>query len=395
MGEDALYKKNIPYILTYVLAVLVVLLGTLFYRQPVLTALLLLMLLLPPLSVILCFMAKEKLTVSFETPPVAVPFETGGGLEPDDSSVDMENTDHPQDENECGRLIMRVSVENKSYVPLLNCTLEFGFGNRFYPNERTHEMVFAAPPGNSRSYDLSFDVSVPGLFEMETRSIHVTDLLHMKTWKIPFTKVLKTAVLPKEIETDNIVIQKASLEEEAENSLTGELSREIRQIREYEPGDKLRDMHWKQTARLDEPMVREFEKMRESFYVLFPVVEPGTSASADSHDTGINRTVTADSSAALAGAGGMSDTLALWYSLALRLIKQGETVYTVIYDAYGQTYEKYRSSSEDELTRTVYELYCSTGAGLNVSDEMIGRIREEIPDIVIIRDGRIASDGSV
>ena len=362
-------KNNIPYIITYILAALVVLLGALFYRQPVLTALLLLMLLLPVLSVILCALACEKLTVSFETPPVAVPFSDDGKL----------------------RLIL--TVENPNLIPLLNCVLEFTYGNRFYPNEKPHEMVFAAPSRSKRSYELTFDITVPGLFELETQALRITDLLHLRTRTLPFAKTLKTAILPRELETDNIEIKKAALEEEAENSLTGELSREIRQIREYLPGDKLRDMHWKQTARLDEPMVREFEKMRESFYVLFPVVEPGTTTSSAIYGTDSVRTGMTASSAAHMGEGGISSTLALWYSLALKLIKQGETVYTVIYDAYGQTYEKYKASSEDELIRTVYELYCSTGAGLAVSDELIARIRDEIPDIVVIRDGTVNEAG--
>ena len=124
-------------------------------------------------------------------------------------------------------------------------------------------MVFAAPSKGRRYYDLVFDVAMPGLFEFETDGIKLTDLLHLKTWKISHKTLMKTAILPQETATDNIVIKKAALEEDAENSLTGELSREIRQIREYAPGDKLRDMHWKQTARLDEPMVREVERMRE------------------------------------------------------------------------------------------------------------------------------------
>lgn len=336
-------RKNIPYILSYIVAVLVVLLGALFYRQPVLTALLLLMLLIPVISVLLCFMARERLVISFDTLPLAVPS--------DDKT----------------RLVLKMNVENSGPVPLLNCSMDFKYRNRFYPDETLHSVVFAAPAKSKDSIDLEFDISAPGLFEFEAGNIGITDLLHLKTWKIPFAKTIKTAILPKETGIENVEIAKAPLEEEAENSLMGELSREIKQIREYAPGDRLRDMHWKQTARLDTPMVREFERMRESFFVLFPVIETGET---------------------FAGNGAMlSATLSLWYSLAVKLIKQGETIYTIICEAEGHTYEKLKASSETDLIQTVYELYCNTPRNFGISREMLDRIADEIPNVVIIRDG--------
>ena len=329
-------KKNIWYIITYVLSVLVITLGTLFYRQPVLTALLLLMLLLPVLSIILCSISVGKLKVSFETMPVAISFEN--------------------------RPNIKMTVENTGLIPLLNCVMGFTFKNRYFPNGKLHEIVFAAPSRSRRRYDLNFDVSVPGLFEFEAGDIYTTDMLHLVTWKIPFAARMATAILPEEVATDNFELKKAALEEDAENSLSGELSREVRQIREYAPGDRMRDMHWKQTARLDEPMVREFERMRENFYVLYPVIEVGTKA-----------------------ADFVYKTLSIWYSLAGKLIRQGETIFTIFYDAESRSFEKIRAASEDELIRTVYELYCIPAENTGASEELIERIREEIPGVVVIK----------
>ena len=354
-------RKNILYIISYILAVFVVLLGTLFYRQPVLTALLLLMLILPILSITLCSRAKENLKVTFDTLPVSVTLNMGNAI-----------TTDPDKPGSGFRITMR--VENSGIIPLLNCMLTFRYANRFYPNDELNEMIFAAPSKSSESYELQFDDLSPGLFEFETEKIYVTDLMHLKTWEISFSKMLKTALIPEEIEIGNIDIRKSPLEEDAENSLTGELSREVRQIREYAPGDRLRDMHWKQTARLDEPMVREFERMRESFFVLYPVIEPGYSASVPSYD----------SEDSLKNRRKMCETLQFWFSLAMKLIKQGETIFTVIYDSDSHTFEKYRASSETELIQTVYELYCGIEPDFRVSDELLGRLREEIPDVIVI-----------
>ena len=363
-------KKNIWYIITYILAVLVILLGALFYRQPVLTALLLMMLLLPPISIILCYAAAGKLKITFDTLPIAIPYlkEDPGSSENENGITASYITDiaagNGQDSS-CS-LKIRMNVENTGFIPLLNCAVGFTFQNRYYPNDRQNEIVFAAPPKSRRSYDLNFDASIPGLFEFTADSLQVTDLIHMKTRKIQFNKRMKTAILPEEVSTDDLKVRKSPMEEDAENSLTGELTREIRQIREYAPGDKLRDMHWKQTARLDEPMVRDFERMRENFYCLFPVIEIGTKAQEL-----------------------MQGTLSIWYSLAKRLIKQGETVFTIMYDTESHSFEKLKASSEDELTRTVYELYCGTYENFRISDDLCSRIRNEIPEVAIIHNAKL------
>ena len=374
--------KNIKYIISYVLAVLVVLLGALFYRQPVLTALLLLMLMLPVLSIVLCSRAKENLKVTFDTLPVSV--SPGKGRE---ASTDIDKQREPgntiarnsvytgnadDNEQDDSGFSITMRVENSGIIPLLNCVLTFRYSNRFFPDDEPNEMIFAAPSKSHESYELWFETALPGLFEFETEKIYVTDLMHLKTWEIPFSKMLRTALLPEEIEIENIEIKKSALEEDAENSLTGELSREVRQIREYAPGDRMRDMHWKQTARLDEPMVREFERMRESFFVLFPVVEPGYSAVVTPYR----------SEDPMTGRNEMCETLKMWFSLAMKLIKQGETIFTVIYDSDSRTLEKYRAASEDELIQTVYELYCGIEPDFRASDELIGRLREEIPDVL-------------
>lgn len=43
-------------------------------------------------------------------------------------------------------------------------------------------------------------------------------------------------------------------------ALAGSGSQEIRQIRDYQPGDSYRTIHWKQSARTDTLMAREYAR---------------------------------------------------------------------------------------------------------------------------------------
>ena len=106
--------------------------------------------------------------------------------------------------------------------------------------------------------------------------------------------------------------------------------------------------------------------IRESFYVFYPVVEIGTKE----HDL-------------------IQKTLSVWYSLAKKLIGQGETVITALYDVESRSFEKMKAASEDELIRTVYELYCHSSADFRVSEEILSKIREETPDVMILHNGKM------
>ncbi|MBP5727089.1 MAG: DUF58 domain-containing protein, partial [Clostridia bacterium] len=55
----------------------------------------------------------------------------------------------------------------------------------------------------------------------------------------------------------------------------GELTRDIRQLREYRAGDRLKDIHWKASASAQELMVKEYERSVDLMYLLLPEIIKG------------------------------------------------------------------------------------------------------------------------
>ena len=51
-------------------------------------------------------------------------------------------------------------------------------------------------------------------------------------------------------------------------SSDGELTNDLLQLREYQPGDRIKDIHWKMTAKTDELMVKEYDRARDLYYLI-------------------------------------------------------------------------------------------------------------------------------
>ncbi|MDJ1113881.1 DUF58 domain-containing protein [Microbacterium dauci] len=59
-------------------------------------------------------------------------------------------------------------------------------------------------------------------------------------------------------------------------------------LREYQPGDDLRHVHWKSTARVGDLMVREYEQTRRSHFVVALSTHPGEYREPDEFETAIS-----------------------------------------------------------------------------------------------------------
>lgn len=59
-------------------------------------------------------------------------------------------------------------------------------------------------------------------------------------------------------------------------------------LREYQPGDDLRHVHWKSTARVGDLMVREYEQTRRSHFVVALSTHPGEYRDPDEFETAVS-----------------------------------------------------------------------------------------------------------
>ncbi len=330
-------KRNFPYIITYILAILLVFLGSVFYHQSLLIVLLLLMLLLPIISIAATRYAYPHLELDVNLP--------GGQIQV------------PHD------LIVRISLNNPTILPMLNCELHFHYENMYLPNSIKQTMVLPAEARRKNTYRLPFQTAAAGMFSFEVTDLIVTDFLHFFSFSLPCRWKGQMPILPAERELAEIRLTKAAIEaEDSQPSPDGELTNDLLQLREYQPGDRMKDIHWKMTAKTDDLMVKEYDRARDLYYLILPELDRDT----------------------------LQDTLSVFYSLGLRLLKAKELFRVALYRPASHSFELRKISSEEDLLVALYELYLIKP---EIRSAAYHRFTEQYPDMYGVI--RIAAGGIV
>lgn len=238
-------KNNYPYRITYALMILLFLLGTIFYRQSFLAILMILLILLPVISIALARHAFERFDFSLSAPVTTVSM--------------------PE------KPIIILTAKNPSFFPFLNCELSFRFQNMYFPGGPKNTIALPLEARKTQTLRFPFAVSQPGMLLFSLETVTLTDYLHLYTFHKNLNKELQIPVLPKETP---ISFEPAAMHTESEDSEfydpAGAPSTDIREVREYLPGDRMQDIHWKLSARMDGLLVKQFERSLDDSLLFLP-----------------------------------------------------------------------------------------------------------------------------
>lgn len=295
---------NIPYIIGYMIGILILLPAAVFYRQPLLSVLFVLLVLMAPASVYLSWIAAGRLKVSI-------------GADRTEYRLPVSPT-----------LIMRVN--NPKYLPLLNCRLALSLYNMYYIYDKRDSIMFAAEARSDKNIYLPLEISGAGLIHLSADRLYITDMLHLHTWVIETDIRMDIPVFPEEYELPELKLNKVESDAcDVEWSAQGEQTADIRQIRDYRPGDRLKDIHWKLAAGRDDIPVKEYEKGIELYYLLMPRLAYGT----------------------------LQETLRTFYSLAGYMLGLGEVFKVAIDHAHEGVIELIRVADSDDLRVVMLKLF--------------------------------------
>ena len=298
-------KENIRYWITYLLLILFFVLGAVFYRQPFIVLIILLLCILPVFSIaiLLFFYHNLEIKISKVTPSVSI----GNDIE------------------------VILSIINTSPFAFLNIELFYTFGNLFYERSKPQIISLFANAKKTSTFTQIYGTPSCGMIDITFDKLIVTDYLHLWTVELPVPAPINVPVFPKQITLNReIVIPESTGEEDdVTDSPFGQLSRDIKDIREYIPGDQLKDIHWKVSAKKDDLFVKLYETNAVRMIYLLPELTKPL----------------------------LNDTIATLQALSKYLLYKREAFRILIFSVTDKTVISKDISSNEDLEDAILKLY--------------------------------------
>ena len=192
-----------------------------------------LLIVLPVLAFFLCRQAAKEIEVSIAT--------TGEILE--------KNQEFP----------VTIILRNRSYIPVLDCFVQIGIRNGFMEQGDCLSFHLPVPAKGGEEKVIPICSKYCGRIEMQILKMEVYDFLHLfyKRKKAGLRKnVLIFPFGTEQIEINDTIYTSGN-DDAVESHTKGSDFSDVSDIREYIPGDSLKDIHWKLSAKKDDFMVKE------------------------------------------------------------------------------------------------------------------------------------------
>ena len=164
-----------------------------------------------------------------------------------------------------------IIVKNRSILTSLNCKCFLNIRNLFYGEEISQIFTIPLVAASDNKNPLYCKVSNCGIVETRLEKCEIYDLMGFVKAIVPLEQAVSVCVLPVYENLDDI--QKlgvlSGFTDNEDDSQKGNEYSDTSNIREYIPGDRIKDIHWKLSAKRDILLVRDHIKSCENQLVLW------------------------------------------------------------------------------------------------------------------------------
>ena len=207
-------------------------------------------------ALILYFFDNESVTLALLLALIVMPAVSVGllALSGRNFRISMKRTTQP-DENP----VVRVTTENPDFIPLAAVEAEVVCTN-LRTGEADSYMIRSTPrPKSTQTVDLEILPKNAGRYEIEVSSAVLTDPLQLSSRQVACSDREYITIMPEIFDMHVSYASDAAMLESdrSADSRRGNDPGEVRSIREYVPGDPVRNIHWKLSEKADKLLVKE------------------------------------------------------------------------------------------------------------------------------------------
>lgn len=164
-----------------------------------------------------------------------------------------------------------ICIHNRSIFSSLKCICEFYMNNDFIGSKDKCNMILPVIPINKKTYNYSFVTSEIGNIEIRVNLFEVYDLFGIAKTVFEVDEYAQICVLParENISDDDKAAALDNLLENDNENMKGTESSDSFDVRDYIPGDRIKDIHWKLSVKKDDLLVKERLKISDSKIIIW------------------------------------------------------------------------------------------------------------------------------
>lgn len=150
-----------------------------------------------------------------------------------------------------------IQLENKAWLPASKLYCKVGMINDLTREENLLELISAIGPGREHRRDFLMESAYCGRVYVYVQSVQILDYFGLFTLRVPVKASARITILPELFSCDVVPSPVSAVSDDSTVPRRGDDRTEVFQLREYQSGDDIRQIHWKLSSKLDTLLLKE------------------------------------------------------------------------------------------------------------------------------------------
>lgn len=264
-------------------------------------------------------------------------------------------------------LEFKATLINKGFMPVISCRFKMVFTNEYGGQPQVRYVESSVPAFGKRTVSFKIKPLLCGRIKAAAENSEIRDVFSFFKVRGRCSEHFVFDIMPvrKKIEVENTIFENAA--DDSDSMKRDTAGSDIIDVREYAPGDSLKSVHWKMSAKKDGLFVKERgEETKDSLILLFELTHSDINGTLDLVYSAARRYAIKGQSVKVCWAGSGSE------QLESRIVFREEE----LYDLFGKIYGSMPSSGDGHSLSVARRqlsggsvLYIKSGeAGLKVID---------------------------